>query len=189
MVYFFRVITQLQPKERETSGVLSSECDTGAPQHQQLGSLPMKRAFILCLLMMFLLPCVAMGKESPAGKAKTIKGNVSIIRDGRQIPVSVGDRFFQKDTIRTGVESSVGIIFEDNTILSLGPESEVVIDEYVFAPEKGLFSMIARMVKGTASYLSGIIGHQSPESVKFRTPEATIGIRGTHFLVKVNGCL
>jgi len=49
--------------------------------------------------------------------------------------------------------------------------------------------MIARMVKGTASYLSGIIGHQSPESVKFRTPEATIGIRGTHFLVKVNGCL
>ena len=83
----------------------------------------------------------------------------------------------------------MGIIFEDNTILSLGPESEVVIDEYVFAPEKGLFSMIARMVKGTASYLSGIIGHQSPESVKFRTPEATIGIRGTHFLVKVNGCL
>jgi len=34
MVYFFRVITQLQPKERETFGVLSSECDTGAPQHQ-----------------------------------------------------------------------------------------------------------------------------------------------------------
>jgi hypothetical protein len=60
-----------------------------------------------------------------------------------------------------------------------------VIDEYVFAPQKGMLSMIARMVKGTASYVSGIIGRQSPESVKFQTPDATIGIRGTEFLVKV----
>ena len=94
-------------------------------------------------------------------------------------------RFYQNDIIRTGAESSVGIIFEDNTILSLGPKSEIVIDEYVFAPEKGMLSMITRMVKGTASYISGIIGRQSPESVKFQTPDATIGIRGTQFLVKV----
>jgi len=138
--------------------------------------------------MMFLLPCVAMGEELPIGKTKTSTGNVSVIRDGRQIPVSIGDRLFRKDIIRTGAASTVGIMFDDNTILSLGPDSEIVIDQYVFAPEKGVFSMIARMVRGTASYLSGIIGHQSPESVKFRTPEATIGIRGTHFLVKVDGC-
>jgi len=148
----------------------------------------MKRILILCLAMMFLLPCIAMPEESPVGKTKTSKGSVFVVRDGRQMPVAVGDRLFQNDTIRTGASSSVGIIFEDNTILSLGPDSEIVIDQYVFAPEKGLFSMIARMVRGTASYLSGIIGHQSPESVKFRTPEATIGIRGTHFLVKVDGC-
>lgn len=148
----------------------------------------MKRVFILCLLMMFLLPCVAMGEELPIGKTKTSKGIVSVIRNGRQMPVSIGYRIFQNDIIRTDAASSVGIIFEDNTILSLGPDSEIVIDQYVFAPEKGMFSMIARMVKGTASYLSGIIGHQSPESVKFLTPEATIGIRGTHFLVKVDCC-
>jgi len=148
----------------------------------------MKRIFILCLLMMFLLPCAAMPEESPVGKAKTCKGSVFVVRDGKQMPVAVGDRIFQNDTIRTGVSSSVGIIFIDNTILSLGPYSEIVIDQYVFAPEKGMFSMIARIVRGTASYLSGIIGHQSPESVKFRTPEATIGIRGTHFLVEVDDC-
>jgi hypothetical protein len=47
--------------------------------------------------------------------------------------------------------------------------------------------MVITMLKGTASYLSGIIGRQSPESVRFKTPEATIGIRGTQFLVKVEG--
>nr|HPQ29623.1 FecR family protein [Desulfobacteraceae bacterium] len=100
---------------------------------------------------------------------------------------NTGDSLFQKDIIRTGTDSSVGIIFEDNTILSMGPESEIAIEEYVFAPEKGILSMITRMLKGTASYLSGIIGRQSPESVKFHTPDATIALRGTQFLVKVEG--
>ncbi|MBN1471921.1 MAG: FecR domain-containing protein [Syntrophaceae bacterium] len=148
----------------------------------------MKRFFILCLVMMILLPCVAMGEESPVGKIKTSKGDVFVIRDGKPIPLSIGDRLFQNDTIRSGAASSVGIIFEDNSILSLGPDSEIVIDKYVFAPEKGIFSMITQMVRGTASYLSGIIGKQSPESVKFQTPDATIGIRGTQFLVKVDSC-
>jgi len=145
----------------------------------------MKKFFILCLVMMILLPCLATGEELPIGKAKTSKGSVFVIREGKQIPVSVGEKLFQNDRIRTGAVSSVGIIFEDNTVLSLGANSEIVIDEYVFTPEKGVFSMITRMLRGTASYISGIIGRQSPESVRFQTPDATIGIRGTQFLVKV----
>jgi len=145
----------------------------------------MKRLFILCFIITILLPCFAMGEESPIGKTKTGRGNVVVIRSGKEIPINIGDKLYQKDIIRTGADSSVGIIFEDNTILSVGPKSEIVIDEYVFAHEKGMLSMITRMVKGTASYISGIIGRQSPESVKFQTPDATIGIRGTQFLVKV----
>jgi len=148
----------------------------------------MKRLFILCLVMTILLPCLAMGEELPIGKTKTIKGNVVVIRGGKQIPITTVNKIFQNDTIRTGANSSVGIIFEDNTILSLGSDSEIFIDKYVFTPEKGIFSMIARMARGTASYLSGIIGRQSPDSVKFLTPDATIGIRGTHFLVQVDCC-
>lgn len=144
----------------------------------------MKRLFILCFLIAIFLPCSAMGEES-IGKTKTGKGDVVAIRSGKQIPINIGDKLYQKDIILTGADSSVGIIFEDNTVLSLGPKSEIVIDEYVFAPEKGMLSMITRMVKGSASYISGIIGRQSPESVKFQTPDATIGIRGTEFLVKV----
>lgn len=145
----------------------------------------MKRLFIFCLIMTILLPSFAMGEEPAIGKTKTGKGNIVVIRSGKEIPITIGDKLYPKDIIRTGADSSVGIIFEDNTILSMGPKSEIVIDEYVFAPEKGMLSMITRMVKGTASYISGVIGRQSPESVKFETPDATIGIRGTEFLVKV----
>ena len=147
----------------------------------------MKNLFILCFMMTILLPCLAIGGDSPIGKIKTCKGNVVVIRTDQEIAINTGDSLYQNDLIRTKTDSSVGIILEDNTILSLGSKSEIVIDEYVFAPEKGKLSMIIRILGGTASYLSGIIGHQSPESVKFQTPDATIGIRGTEFLVKVEG--
>ncbi len=146
-----------------------------------------QRLCFLCLMMTIFVPCLVMGEGPSIGKARTGKGDVVVVRVGQTIPLKVGDRLYQKDMIRTGIDSAVGIVFEDNTVLSLGPNSELVIDEYIFAPEKGVLSMVARILKGTASYLSGIIGRQSPESVKFHTPDATIGIRGTQFLVKAEG--
>lgn len=151
------------------------------------GTLLMKRLFVFCLAMAIVLPCLAMGEGLPIGKTKTAKGDVVIVREGKEVPVHIGSGIYRKDTIQTGEGSSVGIIFEDNTILSLGPKSTVVIEEYIFAPEKGVLSMVARILRGTATYLSGIIGKQSPGSVKFHTPDATIGIRGTQFLVKAEG--
>jgi hypothetical protein len=43
------------------------------------------------------------------------------------------------------------------------------------------------MLKGTAAYLSGLISKLSPDSAHFKTPTASIGIRGTKFVVKVEG--
>jgi hypothetical protein len=136
-------------------------------------------------MMTILAPCLVMGEGTSIGKARTGKGDIVVVRAGQSIPLKVGDRLYQKDMIRTGIDSAVGIVFY--TVLSLGPNSVLVIDEYIFAPEKGMLSMVARILKGTASYLSGIIGRQSPEAVKLHTPDATIGIRGTQFLVKAEG--
>jgi hypothetical protein len=61
----------------------------------------------------------------------------------------------------------------------------VVINDYVFAPAQSNMSIVIRMIKGTAAYLSGIIAKLSPESVKFETPTATLGVRGTRFCVQV----
>jgi hypothetical protein len=60
-----------------------------------------------------------------------------------------------------------------------------VVDTYVFAPRQGKFSIVLKMLKGTAAYLSGLISKLAPESAHFETPTASIGIRGTHFVVKV----
>ncbi len=140
---------------------------------------------VICLIIALLVPCFAKADTSSIGTIKNTKGEVTVVRNAAPAPAHIGDRLYPEDILQTGTNSSTGIIFEDNTMLSLGPDTEIIISNYVFAPEKGLFSMIIQMIKGTASYLSGIIGQQSPEAVEFQTPDATIGIRGTQFLVKV----
>lgn len=145
----------------------------------------MKKLFIILLIIQVFYALPSHASELSIGKIKTLTGMISVIRDNKEIPLNIGDSIYQNDVFRTGADSAVGIIFEDDTILSLGPQTELVVDEYLFAPEKGGLSMFIRMLRGTASYISGIIGRQSPESVKFQMPEAIIAIRGTHFLVRV----
>jgi hypothetical protein len=79
----------------------------------------------------------------------------------------------------------MGVVFNDDTLLSLGPGSVLVVDKFLFAPRQRKFSIVLRMIKGTAVYLSGLISRLAPESAYFETPTASIGIRGTKFVVKV----
>lgn len=143
------------------------------------------RTLIIFLLLIFLSGTAVAATDS-IGTVKTITGNVIVIRNAVQHSAVPGFKVRLNDQFKTGRDGAVGIIFVDDTVISLGPNTILVMDEYVFAPQKKKMSMVLRLIKGTASYLSGIIGKQSPETVKIKTPEATIGIRGTKFLVKVD---
>jgi hypothetical protein len=146
----------------------------------------MRHLLIGVMCAVFVISIVASAAaDDPAGIIKTIKGAASIMRQEKVVSAADGQKIFKGDTIKTGPSGSLGIIFADDTLLSLGPNSEVVIDEFVFAPAQGNMSIVTRMIKGTASYLSGIIAKLSPQSVKFETPTATLGIRGTKFCVQV----
>uniref|UniRef100_UPI004055DE55 FecR family protein n=1 Tax=Candidatus Electrothrix sp. TaxID=2170559 RepID=UPI004055DE55 len=95
-----------------------------------------------------------------------------------------GIRVKRGDKIITGANGALGVIFTDNTRISLGANSEINIDEYSFQPAQGTFGFLTELIQGTASYISGAIGKLSPKSVKFKTPTAVVGVRGTSFLVK-----
>jgi hypothetical protein len=133
------------------------------------------------------------GKVSPVYASPTIatvqkvSGMAAIVRQGQTIPATAGLKVWENDILRTGPDGSIGVRFNDDTLLSLGPESALVIDEFVFAPRQGKFSIVLRMIRGTAAYLSGLISKLAPDSAHFETPTASIGIRGTKFVVKVEG--
>ena len=125
------------------------------------------------------------GASPAVGTVQKMSGPASIVRQGETISASVGQEIFENDVLKTGRDGSMSVAFSDDTLLSLGPESVLVVDQYVFAPRQGKFSIVLRMLKGTAAYLSGLISKLAPESAHFETPSASIGIRGTHFVVRV----
>lgn len=145
----------------------------------------MKIIWIVIASFLLLAPLAAQAAEAPVGSIKTVKGTVSIVRGATAVETKSGARVYRNDILRTGRDGSVSMVFRDDTLLSLGPGSELSVNEFVFSPADGKLSLVTRLLKGSAVYLSGIIARLSPESVRFETPVANIGIRGTMFAVKV----
>ncbi len=145
----------------------------------------MRGTTIFFILLSLLIPVSALA-EGEIGVIKTAEGEISILRGELAINGLVGTTLFAQDILKTGRSGSVGVIMNDDTTLSLGPGSELALKEYVFDPNKGAFSVVLRMFKGTFVYMSGIIGKLSPDSIRLETPDSTIAVRGTRLLIKVN---
>src|SRR5690606_9129611 len=88
--------------------------------------------------------------------------------------------------LKTAAQSSMGVMFKDNTMMSFGPSTELVVEDYRYDPAEGRLKLGARMGKGTLDYVSGVIAKLQPEAVTVKTPSGMIGVRGTQFLLKVS---
>jgi len=121
------------------------------------------------------------------GIVKIVRGSASIVRDEQTIPAKAGNKLFEKDSIKTGADGSIGVIFSDNSLLSIGSNSDLQINEFLFRPADKKLSIITRIKRGTLTYITGLIAKLRPESVKFQTPTAILGVRGTHFAIRVKG--
>lgn len=120
------------------------------------------------------------------GKVKTLNGAATIIRGEETIMAQLGTEIEQGDVIETAGDGSIGILMNDDTALSLGPNSRITLDEYVYDPNTRGGSFLSKLWRGTLSFVSGRLGKESPENVRVETPLATIGIRGTEFFVSVD---
>jgi hypothetical protein len=121
-----------------------------------------------------------------AGRVKVSKGEVQIERNGKLMVAPVGTIIEVEDTVRTGADGAVGITFHDNSLLSAGPNSELVVERFVFDSTTHQGEFDTRLKKGTLAVVSGKIVKQSPEAMRIKTPAAIMGVRGTEFIVKVD---
>jgi hypothetical protein len=91
----------------------------------------------------------------------------------------------QSDVLVTGADGSAGVTFQDNSLLSIGPGSELAIDHYSFDSTTHAGKFDASLKRGTLGVVSGRMVKQSPEAMRVRTPSSIMGVRGTEFFVKV----
>ncbi len=148
--------------------------------------LMLKRMVLFACFMAVLMEGIALAGDPVAGVIKRVNGSASVERDGRLLHAKVGDKIQQGDILITGDKGSMGVIFRDDTSLSMGPETRIVVDEFLFDPAGGKLSFLSKVTKGTAAYLSGKMSRLKPEAVQVETPLAVLGVRGTRFLVAVD---
>ena len=103
-----------------------------------------------------------------------VKGTVKT--DNRNIKVS--DQIFQQEIIETNSVSTTQIVFLDETVLTIGPESRLILDELVFDRNATKGKVVMTALKGLFTFVSGSL---PSESYRIITPTSTIGIRGTKF--------
>ena len=133
-----------------------------------------------------LLAAPAVAQDRPvAGKVKVSSGAAFIVRDGAETPAQLGQVVYESDGLRTGADGKVGVTLNDDTRLSLGPNSELKLERFMFAPADSAFSLALKFVKGAATYVSGRIAKLAPDSIRLETPAAIIGVRGTTLAVRV----
>ncbi len=126
--------------------------------------------------------------EEPIGRIDQMKGQVEAIRaDGTRVTLNEGDPIYEGDTLITAGSAATGIIFADNSTMSMAGGARIVIDELVYNPaDASANSQIFNVVKGAFVFTSGAIGKGNPEDVSVSTPVATIGIRGTRYAINVD---
>ena len=139
---------------------------------------------ILALILAAATPAAAQ-QQTAAGRIKVVSGSAFIVRGNETIPARAGELVFAADGLRTGDGGSVGVTLRDDTRLSLGPNSEVRLDRYVYAPGSGGVGMVIKFVRGVAAYVSGRIARLAPDSIRLETPSAIVGVRGTSLGVRV----
>lgn len=127
----------------------------------------------------------ACAAEQPAGMVKTTKGAAAIERSGKQTPATTGAALMASDRVVTGADGSVGITLRDETLLAVGPNSNVWLEKYAFDPTSHEGVLNATVKRGTLGVISGKLSKQSPGAVQFRTPTSILGVRGTEFLIDV----
>lgn len=141
--------------------------------------------FVLLILSLTLHASTALAEPSVAGFVKTVQGDGLIVRGEASMPARPGDILHVSDAVTTAQDSTVGIMLEDDTLISLGPNSRLELSDFAFAPQEEKFSIVIRLLKGSFAYMSGVIARLAPEKIHIETPDAVIAVHGTRLLVKV----
>ena len=90
-----------------------------------------------------------------------------------------------RDRLVTGKDGRISLTFIDNTRFAIGPGSSVAVSEFLYDRTRQKGSFVTQVDRGSLAVVSGRIAKSSPDSMKVRTPNSLLGVRGTKFIVEV----
>ena len=122
------------------------------------------------------------------GVVAAVKGQVEIT-DSRAVGrvVESGAPIYLGDTVSTDEKGQLQILLKDETVFTIGPNSSIVIDRFVYDPATQDGEVTAQILKGTFRFITGKIARKKPENMNVKLPVGSIGVRGTIVAGQVEG--
>lgn len=126
-------------------------------------------------------------KAEQAGIVKATRGDVVLQSSaGATHAATAGDQIAPSDRIVTGANSGASVVLRDGTALVVGPSSRLDLKTFSFDATTHSGSMLVSLFKGSMRMVTGLIGKRQPDAVQISTRTATVGIRGTDFIVEAD---
>jgi len=142
----------------------------------------------LVLLMLAAAPGAAFGADNAVGWVQEAKGEAFIVSAGVSRKAAVEMGFQSADTLKTGANGRIQVMFRDKTTMALAENSEVLVKNVIADASKSQRFLVS-VLKGTVGLLAGAIAKKNPEQFGVETPLAYLGVRGTEFASAVDSSL
>jgi len=143
----------------------------------------MKTVKIMILISVFFLAIAPAGPVHPneAGRVLSVKRDVFLLRDGGKEDARPQSPLLLKDAVETSIQSRTKLFFHDDSILNLGEQSRVVVEEYLQSATGERSKSVYRLLEGS---LKVVVGNSDLE---IHTPTAVAAARGTVFIMWLQG--
>lgn len=145
---------------------------------------------ILVSVVLLAAPAAAQPQLARIGAAAAVRGKVEALAPlsgavGRVM--ESGKPVYLKDKVSTDAAGRMQVLLLDETVFTIGPNTTMVMDEFVYDPATGAGKVSAQVTKGVFRFVTGKVARNAPSSMKVKLPVGVIGIRGTMVAGKADG--
>jgi len=129
--------------------------------------------FICCSV-----PYFALASER-IGTIGIVIGQADVVN--RNIDLKIKENIYFGDVIRTGAQTNLQILFKDETVFTIGENTEIVINEFIYDPNQNneLNKISAEVMQGSLKVVTGLISKENPENLLITLPTGVLATRGT----------
>ena len=138
--------------------------------------------FLIKNLIIFILT-INTAYASNSEQVGVIGAAIGDIKNQKNEKLINGSKIYFGDTVISSSQSNAQILFLDQTVLTLGEETELTIDEFVYDPNSQDGSFVSTVKTGTVKFITGQISKKNPDNLEVKVPAGTLGARGTEFVV------
>ena len=130
------------------------------------------------ILIVVFISCFALANE-PIGTIGIVVGQADVVN--RNIDIKIKDNIYFGDVIKTGAQTNLQILFDDETVFTIGENTEIVINKFIYDPNQSneLNIISAELVQGSLKVVTGLITKQNPDNLSITLPTGVLATRGT----------